>query len=353
MQKEVIVRNSKVCCISDLHIGVHQNSSFWHETALKWAVWLKTELQEKDIEDIFILGDLYHYRDEIAVNTIHVVNEILKIWKDFNICILVGNHDSFYKDRTDVNSLSILHGWDNINVISEVCTVMIHGKKCTFLPWNSELNKIGKSDIIFGHLEIESFKMNSYKLCEEGMKSKDLLKHARFIFSGHFHLRDERKYDEGKIIYLGNPFEMDFGDAGSSKGYHILDFKDISYEFFENNVSPKHKKLLLSDVLNNESLETDNIKTALNRNIVKLVIDKKMSSENIDSLIKKLTLHKPQSLSVDYSLAVDKLNVAEENKYDLGGIDITQAISEFINLLEIEEKESVTKYCTDLYLKCK
>ena len=40
-----------------MHVGVHQNSIFWHETALKWAEWLKSELTSKKIKDIFILGD--------------------------------------------------------------------------------------------------------------------------------------------------------------------------------------------------------------------------------------------------------------------------------------------------------
>jgi len=99
IKSELNTKSNKVCCIADLHIGVHQNSIFWHDTALKWAQWLKEELKKKDIKDIFILGDLYHYRDEIAVNTIHVVNQILTLWEEFNIVILVGNHDAFYKDR--------------------------------------------------------------------------------------------------------------------------------------------------------------------------------------------------------------------------------------------------------------
>ena len=62
-KKDLITKGSKVCCIADLHIGVHQNSIFWHETAIKWAEWLKDELNKQNIIDIFILGDLYHYRD--------------------------------------------------------------------------------------------------------------------------------------------------------------------------------------------------------------------------------------------------------------------------------------------------
>ena len=188
-RKEITIKNSKVCCIADLHIGVHQNSISWHETALKWAQWLKEELNNKDIKDIFILGDLYHYRDEIAVNTIHVVNQILNLWSEFNIVILVGNHDSFYKDRSDIDSLSILDGWKNITVISDLTKQTILGKECTFLPWGFNLKDVSKSDVLFGHLEIETFKMNSHKACDHGIKTKDLLSKADLIMTGHFHLR--------------------------------------------------------------------------------------------------------------------------------------------------------------------
>ncbi|NBW58134.1 hypothetical protein EBR43_10230, partial [bacterium] len=240
--------SEKVCCIADLHIGVHQNNIFWHETALKWAEWLKHELELKQIKDIFILGDLYHYRDEIAVNTIHVVNQILTLWRDFNIVIIVGNHDAFYKDRSDINSLSILNGWKNISVISEPVQTVLYGKKCSFIPWGTSTNDINASDIIFGHFEIESFKMNSHKHCDHGIKTDELLTKTSLVMSGHFHLKDERKYGDKTIIYVGNPFEMDFGDVSSSKGYYILDLSNLKYEFFLNNNSPKHKKILLSEL---------------------------------------------------------------------------------------------------------
>ncbi len=85
---------------------------------------------------------------------------------------------------------------------------------------------------MFGHFEIQSFKMNQYKVCTEGIKSRDLLKHSPLVITGHFHLRDERKYRDGTILYLGNPFQMDFGDVDSSKGYYILDIKNSDYKFY-------------------------------------------------------------------------------------------------------------------------
>ena len=349
--KELTLKTDKVCCIADLHIGVHQNSIFWHETALKWAEWLKSELNKKKIKDIFILGDLYHYRDEIAVNTIHVVNQILRLWSDFNIVILVGNHDSFYKDRSDVNSLSILDGWKNILVVSEPTTYTILGKTTTFLPWGASLKDVEKSNILFGHLEIESFKMNSHKHCDHGIKTSDLLKKADLIMTGHFHLRDERKYDNKTILYVGNPFEMDFGDVGSSKGYYILDFNDLSYTFYENVHSPKHKKLSITELLNFKSLSATEVKEFVNNNIIKLQVDKKISSDNIELLIQKISTFKPFNLAVDYSLYDNSIVVNEDQSYDLSGVDMSKAIEEFITLLDIDKKEDVSRYCLELYKK--
>ena len=45
---------------------------------------------------------------------------------------------------------------------------------------------------------------------------------------------------------------MDFHDIGDQKGFYILNFddKDIKYEFIENNVSPIHVKVNLSELQN-------------------------------------------------------------------------------------------------------
>lgn len=350
-KQDIQTTNNKVCCIADLHIGVHQNNIFWHETALTWAKWLKGQLEEANIKDIFILGDLYHYRDEIAVNTIHVVNQILTLWSDFNIIILVGNHDAYYKDRSDVNSLSILNGWKNIRVISQPSTHTLYGKNICFVPWGADINDIEPCDIMFGHFEIETFKMNSHKACDHGLKSSDLLSKADLIFTGHFHLRDERAYKNKTIVYVGNPFEMDFGDTGSTKGYYILDLATSKYEFFENTLSPKHKKISITDLTTHKSLSAAEIKDTVNNNIIKLVIDKKISSDNIDILIQKMSAFKPFNFSVDYSLYNDSITVNEEQAYDLSGVDMGKAIEEFVSLLDIDKKREVSQHCLELYKK--
>ena len=78
-------KQDKICCIADIHIGVHQNSQMWLDICDSWTDWLVLELNKNNIKDIVICGDLFHYRDEIAVNTIHHVSNFLFKLKDFNI----------------------------------------------------------------------------------------------------------------------------------------------------------------------------------------------------------------------------------------------------------------------------
>jgi DNA repair exonuclease SbcCD nuclease subunit len=342
----------KICCIADLHFGVHQNNPLWHSIAMNWATWLRDELKKKKVKDIFISGDFFHYRSEIAVNTIHLATDILTIWKSFNIVILIGNHDSYYKDRIDVNSLSILNGWKNITVIEKPEQINSFDRDILFCPWGTKVEELVESDIIFGHFEIESFKMNHFKVCTEGIKSKDLLNNCDLIMSGHFHHRDERQYKTGKIIYLGNPYQMDFGDVECTKGYYILDIPSKTYEFFENTISPKHKKVFLSKLVKYPGLN-DEVKKIFANNIVKFIIDRHIAPDEIEYLLSKFSGLDAVSITTDYAINFDKFGIDDQDTSGISGVDIPTAIEEFINLLDIEDKTRVIEHTLDLYRKSK
>lgn len=348
MTSEINIKQSKVAIFSDLHLGVHQDSIVWHETALAWCDWFVEDLTKRGITDIFFLGDFFHYRSDISVSTLHIAAQILQKLKNFNMVFIVGNHDAFYKDRSDVNSLSILNGRKNITVIDAATETTLFGKKVLFLPWGANIDSVNEVDIMFGHLEIESFKMNSFKSCDHGAKSANLLEKADLVMTGHFHLRDERKYNDGTIVYVGNPFEMDFGDAGSTKGYYILDIPSSTYTFYENKLSPKHKKITLTELTSHKSLSGEDVKKLVNNSIIKLVIDKKAKEDGIEALIKKMNEFKPFSFSVDYSLFNNSITVDDHN-YEAAGVDMQKTIEEFVNVLDIENKNQIITYCLDLY----
>lgn len=348
----MLLNHNRVCCISDIHIGVHQNSSRWHDILMTWAHWLKSELSAKDIKDIIISGDFFHYRDEISVNTMYIASQVLDLWSNFNIIMLVGNHDAYYKERADVNSLTMLKGRPNIRVIDTVETHDCFGKTVSFIPWATPIQEIPKSDIIFGHFEIQSFKMSSFKVCDTGMPAKELLKRSPLIITGHFHLRDEREYKDGKVLYLGNPFQMDFGDRESTKGYYLLDLQDSEYSFYHNNISPIHKKIRLSELITYGDIN-DEVRNMFKNNIIRLIIDKNITPDDVDILLRVLLSLNTISLTVEYENTYNNLKLLEGERADLSGVDMVTAIKEFIDLLDIDDKKSVVDQTVELYNRCK
>lgn len=341
--------DSEICVMSDLHIGIHQSSSVWHKIVIDFAEWLKKQLSQKGIRDIVIAGDIFHDRNEVSVLTMHVANNFFKILKEFNIIILVGNHDAYYRERSDVNSIDLLNGWDNITIINDITTIKAFDKDVTFVPWASPVSDIPNSDLIFGHFEIASFKMNKSKICAHGLNSVDLLNKSRLIISGHFHYYDERNYSNGTIIYTGCPFQLDWGDSSTTKGIHFLDLKTFKREFVPNESSPKHIKFRLSEVLNNETGMLESLKALTPGNFINFIIDKEIGPDKIDALVGKLSALCPLQIRTEF-ISESQFNIDELN-YEFTGVDIPAAIGEFINLIDCNNKPDVLNYTLDLYKK--
>jgi len=169
--------------------------------------------------------------------------------------------------------------------------------------------------------------------------------------SGHFHTREEREYKKGKIVYLGNPYQMDFGDTKQTKGIYILNLSDSEYKFIKNDVSPTHEKMSLSELVAHGDID-DTIKNQIRNNIVRFVVDRHIAPDEIEQLLRLLSSYKPLTLTTDYNINFDKFGL-EEGENDLSGISITSAIEEFVNLLDVDNKQKIIQYTTDLYNKCK
>ena len=168
--KEVL--SEKVLLFSDLHIGKKSNSNSYHKICLEYAKWVKDQAIKNDIDTLLFLGDFFHDREEISLTSLHVGNLFLNELKEFNVILIVGNHDCFYKNNAQIHSLSIFKKWDNVIVIDETTVIDYLGKKIAFLPWGFDYEKIPEGvDYGFGHLEIETFRQNKSKLCEKTLYS--------------------------------------------------------------------------------------------------------------------------------------------------------------------------------------
>ena len=342
--------NSEIGIFSDPHYGVHRNSETWHKIALNHAKWAAEQFKARSIKDIIIPGDIFHDRNDIAVNTLHNVTDIFDCLRDFNIIITVGNHDAFYKDKSDINSVSILRGWSNITVVDKLVVLEAHGRKIALCPWGQNIEEVPVCDLIVGHFEINSFKMNSFKVCTNGLKASDLTSRAKLTITGHFHHREERKYNEGTILYVGCPYQQDWGDYGTTKGLYTLDLDTLKYEFVENNISPRYNKVRYTELASG-TYTPESLRGFISGNIVKFFIDKPLEPDTVDTIIRKLVSIKPVEFTIEYDYSQSSMINSEEANTKDFNISVDNSISEFIDLLDIKYKDKVKSYVTDLYHK--
>jgi DNA repair exonuclease SbcCD nuclease subunit len=340
----------KVILFSDLHIGVRTDSDVWHKTAIEYSLWLKDKALKNNINTLLFLGDFFHDREEIRLTSLHTANLFLENLKDFNIIMIIGNHDCYYKDKTDVNSISIFDKWKNIVVVKDLEVLDFLNKKIAFIPWGSDIEKLPDGvDYAFGHIEIESFRINKVKICEHGVKSSDLLKKINKLYSGHFHIRSKKSYDSGSIEYIGNTFEQNWSDYEEEKGIEIFSFNTGKTTFIKNDISPKHIKVQLSKLLSKDEKEIKNFKENVKSNIVKLIIDEEIPQEKLSLISEKISKLNPIAFNSEVTNESETKSVDDFESVE---IDLKLLLMEYIEKLEIQEnKDKILSETIDIYNK--
>jgi len=221
----------KIAIITDQHFGCRKNSKVFHDYFLKFYNNIFfPKLEELGITTIVDMGDTFDSRKGIDFAALS--------WAKDNyfdrlsqmgctIHTIVGNHTAYYKNTNEVNAVDLLlREYDNIEIYSEATDVKIGNLNILLIPWiNSEnqeqtmkvINE-SKSPCAMGHLECKGFEMNPGFFMDHGTDVKTFDKFER-VYSGHYHTRS----DNGKVYYLGNPYEMYWNDAGDKRGFHIFD----------------------------------------------------------------------------------------------------------------------------------
>jgi len=338
-------KQNKVLFFSDLHLGVHQDSQTWHNIALNLADWIKGVMVEQKLDTIFFAGDVFHNRHEIGVNTLHIAKQFFNKLSEYNVYLIPGNHDAFLSSTVEVNSVEILAN-KNVHVFVEQTTLEINDKKIVFCPWKTSIKELDPVDMLIGHFEIANFHMTANKICDHGETSEDLLEKAKAVVTGHFHMRDFREYEnKSYILYLGSPYEMDFGDRGQQKGVSIINFDDLSIEFIENNVTPKHFRIKISELL---AKKYSDLPSIVNNNIVSLYVDTKIDTLTLDLLATKLAQYNPLQFRTEFNILDDAQ--ADTKEVKKLSIDIETAFHEFVEHVETRAtKKEVLDKCLELY----
>ena len=222
----------KIALLTDTHFGARNDNLNFNEHFYDFYEGIFFPyLQQNNIKHCIHLGDLMDRRKFVSYRILKDFRErfiqpfnYLKI----NLHILVGNHDIYFRNTNDVNSLQELLGerHDNIHLYPEAQEVDFDGFPILMMPWINPQNEIysfgmmdeTKADTMMSHLEVVGFEMHGGHTSESGF-DKSQFKKFDTVFSGHYH----KKSDDGQIYYLGTPYQMTWSDYNCPKGFHVFD----------------------------------------------------------------------------------------------------------------------------------
>jgi DNA repair exonuclease SbcCD nuclease subunit len=214
----------KVACFTDIHFGLKSGSRTHNQDCEEFVNWFCETAQAEGCETAIFLGDWHHNRSTTDVSTMnYTVSNLEKLSQSFEkVYFILGNHDLFYKDKREINSVEFMRLFPNIVPIRENFTE----GDVTIMPWLigdewKEVSKL-KSRYVFGHLELPLFYMNAMvQMPDHGQLQGSHFGHQEYVFSGHFHKRQSK----GNITYIGNAFPHNYADAGDDdRGMMMLEW---------------------------------------------------------------------------------------------------------------------------------
>ena len=354
-----------IALIGDTHFGIKNNSDIFLETMNKFFFETLPKIcKEKDIKEIRLLGDLFDNRNSINVKILCNVYNIFKWWSEnfahIEIKLLVGNHDIYYHNRLDINSVKFLQEFHNVKIISKITEEDINGKKIITVPWivkNSELEtefqKICENttnyDLCLGHFEINGFEMmRGFEMTEGFVHSK--FRNFKRVCSGHYHLKNIND----RISYVGSPYQLNWGDKNDIKGISILDLETNNMEFIEETNAPKHIEIFLSDILEDQKI-WKSVEKSIEGNFINLIINRKVKQDSVSRLVNRIQTLNPKILSTELkveSIIQEDVLLSSQDDFNIFK-DPLSAIKQYIEqaIDDTIDKSTLTTYMEDVFRK--
>ena len=346
----------KIALLNDTHFGCRNDSPAFMQYQNKFYNELFFPyLERNNIKCLIHLGDVVDRRKFINHNTAHNFKRVF--WDrldDMGIetHIIIGNHDTYYKNTNEVNALQNLNISQNAIVYTHATNVELDGLKILFIPWICDDNEpesirtIANSTagIAMGHLEIKGFEMHSGHMNDHGYEKNMFVKFEKVI-SGHFH----KKSDDGHIYYLGTQYEMTWSDYNCPKGFHIFDTSTRELGRVEN-TNKMFKKITYNDKeINYDKFDI----TPYDKCFIKLFISNKSDNDMYERLMDKFYNH----------INVHAIDVIEDPT-DIGasvpenlleqGEDTLTFLNNYIDNTDIKlDKQKLKQFAKDLYMEAK
>lgn len=329
-----------VAILGDTHFGARGDHPLFHKHFKRFydQVFFPY-LRENGIEHVIQLGDVFDRRKFVNYNTLHQCKDYFfePLNNEFKSWLLVGNHDTYYKNTNEVNSLDLLlNQYKNINLVLDPEEVDFDGLSVLMVPWICPENQIdvlmamevSRSQVVMGHFEIQGFEMHKGALNEEGLEPGAFDKFD-VALSGHFHHRSTKR----NITYVGTPYEMTWSDFDDVKGFHILDTATRELRFITNPNVMFHK-VWYNDLDKNMSEVIVDDFTKYKDCIVKVIISNKTNPTWFDMFIDKLE----RAGVADLQVVEDHLNLNLEDDQDIvnEAEDTLTILNKYVDQLDLK-----------------
>jgi len=296
----------KLLLLTDTHAGARNDSTLFNNYFLKfYEKVLFPYIADNDITNVIHLGDVFDRRKYVNFLTLNTWRK--SVFEKLNAAckthIIQGNHDLYYKESNEVDSLGELFlSYKNIEIINAPTELEFDGTKILLLPWVQAANEeicrkkmsATQAQILFGHFDILGFAFHrGITNTELGFDPKEF-ENFDVVCSGHYHHRSHK----GNIHYLGTPYEIDWHDVDDPKGFHIFDTDTRKLKFIENPYR-MHHKVLYDDTGGTFEKTVEGIDFSVyTETYVKVIVRNKTSPYIFDQFLQELQKNSPADVSV-------------------------------------------------------
>ena len=337
---------TRIAIITDTHYGCKKGSKYLHDYfELFYKNVFFPTLEEYGVETVIHMGDAFDSRKSIDYQSLEWSKRVVfDHLKKYDVHMIIGNHDTYYKSTNSVNSPGLLlQTYPNIKTYSEATEVTIGGLKLLFIPWINPENQQKTLKLIenttskcaMGHLEFQGFKVNRQLVMEHGLDST-IFKNFTKVFSGHYHTRS----DNGRIFYLGNPYEMYWTDVNDTRGFHIFDTETLIHTPINNPY-----KLFYIIYYEDTNYKLFNAVEYTNK-LVKVIVRKKSKPKDFEKFIDKLYSAGVQELKI-----IENFDIQENEDFEVDEDENTISIlNRYIDESEFNYDKNIIKgIFQDLY----
>jgi len=337
----------KVAVITDTHYGARKGSKYLHDHfELFYKNVFFPSLKEQGVEAIIHMGDAFDSRKSIDYQSLEWAKRVVfEPLRNYEVHMIIGNHDSYYKNTNNVNSPSLLlKDYPNVKTYSSPQTINVGGLDIMMVPWictdnyDQTLNHIKKTKakVAMGHLELQGFRVNRNLVMEEHGIDPNIFGKFDRVFSGHYHTRS----NNGKIFYLGNPYEMYWTDVNDTRGFHIFDTETLTHTPINNPY-----KLFYNIYYEDTPYQLFDASEYENK-IVKVIVRKKSKPKDFEKFIDKLYTAGIQELKI-----LENFDIHENEDFEIAEEENTLSIlNRYIDEAEFSYDKNIIKgIFQDLY----